>query len=167
MWCIAFDAECSTLCKHDSRGHLTHADTAQTVREMLRVPEAWGLAFLAPSAQIRGLYPQFGEGRALGAYWPVDRGVERGHSVFTDNDGDRPVSEWRRLSRLKAINCVGGDDLAEDDWRALSPEAPHPTRVETWMSQSPSRRCLCRDAYLYYFLLKPSPPDSLEHRHES
>lgn len=157
MRCIPFAADYFDYAyEHYSMCHLTHADTAQTVQEMLRVLKPGGLAFLGVISTDTWPLSMLGEEREPGEYWTLERGESICHSVFNDEDADRLVVHWNLLAKKKSTRYVGGDDLTEEDWVALHAQTPEPCSLDQWNSLYPSRQNLCRYAHLYYFLRKPS-----------
>lgn len=141
--------------EHFALCHLSHADTARTVQEMLRVLKPGGLAFLGVISTDSWPLSMFGEEQARGEFRSVEDEQDRYHSVFTDDEAARLVGSWELLSRKKVIDYVGGRDLTEANWVALHAQAPEPCSLADWMLRYPSRHSLCRYAHLYYTLRKP------------
>lgn len=136
--------------------HLTKADTAIAIGEMHRVLKPGGLAFLGVVSEDCWPLSSYGEERAPGERWMIEGGEERCHSLFADAESDQLVSAWDIALREKSSSYVGGQQVSEEEWKNLHPEAPTPFSVEDWMGRYSQRTTMFRYVHTYYHLEKPA-----------
>ena len=150
------DAAFDYVYEHYSMCHLSRADTAQAVSEMRRVLKPEGLAFLGVISTESWPPSSYGEERAPGERWMVEDGDEVRHSLFSDAQADRLVSDWHVLLKEKDVLHVGGEELSETDWAALRAEAVVPRSAEEWAAEYERRTDYVRYVHSYYALKKPA-----------
>lgn len=141
--------------EHYSMCHLTKADTAIAIEEMKRVLKPGGIAFLGVVSQDCWPLSSYGEERSPGERWMIEGGEETCHALFTDQESDQLLAAWDIAFKEKAIAYVGGEQVSEDAWKALHPEAQRECSLVNWMEQYPERTRLFRYVHTYYYLEKP------------
>jgi len=138
--------------------HLNKPDTALAIREMYRVLKPQGLVFLGFISTDCWPKSLFGEEKAPGEYWGEEGGETNVlHSMFSDEEADRLVSEWEILRKEKLVRYLreAATETSLEAWMDLIQEAEErPTQV-AWQEEYLHRAAWFRYAHLYYFLRKP------------
>ena len=146
--------------EHYSMCHLSKADTRITVQEMRRVLKKKGLCFLGFISDDSWPMSMFGEEREPGELWGREGGGEPTlHSVFTDEETDRLVTEWNVLSKEKRVTYSRdeAEKISLGEWmEGYYREAPDGCPPEAWQARYAKRANEIRYTHVYYLLERPA-----------
>ena len=140
--------------EHYSMCHLSKADTARAIAEMLRVLKAGGTAFFGVISSESWPASSFGEERTPGEHWMTEGGEETLHSIFSDAEADHLVSDWEITAKERAVIHTNAADISEQAWADLHQEAPVRCSAEAWTAQYERRANYFRYVHTYYYLRK-------------
>jgi len=139
--------------EHYSMCHLSKQDTARAIGEMKRVLRKGGLCFVGVISMDTWPRSSFGEQKEPGEFWRE----ETVHSMFTDEEGDRLVSDWEII--LKEKRAIYNREIAQetslDAWMKLHPEARGQHTREAWKAKYAQRVEVFQYVHVYYCLQKP------------
>jgi SAM-dependent methyltransferase len=145
--------------EHYSICHLSKNDSTRAIHEMYRVLKKGSLCFLGVISMDTWPKSGFGEEREPGQFLGKENGDELTlHSMFTDEEADRLVSDWEIISKEKRV-LYARDEAQKtsfDTWMELHREVRNKYRPEAWEAKYTQRVNEFQYTHIYYYLKKPA-----------
>lgn len=140
--------------------HLTKQETAQAVNEMYRVTRNEGLCFLGVISMDCWPKSIFGVEREPGEFWSEEGNDAGLHTMFTDQQADRLVSDWEVLAREKHVIYLHNqaERTSLDTWMEMYTGMEAEYTEDAWRDRYDQRMNRFNYAHIYYFLRKPGTP---------
>ena len=144
--------------EHYSMCHLGKSDTAKAIKEMHRVLKVGGLGFLGVISTDTWPKSIFGKEKDVpGEFWNNHDGdYDYFHTMFTDDEANRLVSDWEILAKEK--RCISmlseARGITMDEWMEIDDEVRAGYPGKAWEQQYEKRENMFKYVHRYYFLKK-------------
>ena len=157
MRCIPFDDESfSYVYEYYSLCHLTKADIAVAIKEMVRVLQSGGVCFLGFMSSDS--WPIQGRKTGQGEYRLVESGREVLHSTFGDDEADGFLEGLEVVTKEKRTIWHREQlaKLSEEEWLQWYDEQPMETSQAEWKRLYEERVSRGNYTHLFYVARKPA-----------
>ena len=142
--------------EHYAMCHLIKREIVQAIGEMHRVLKKGGLCFLGAISSDSFPKTTFGEEQAPGEYYGKEGEDLTPHSMFTEGEFEKLLTDWEMLSKEKHINYIQGIERKPplDEWMRSYTEAGHGYTREEWRLRYEAHGDEMQYVHLFYILRK-------------
>lgn len=134
--------------------HLGKEEAGNAIGEMGRVLKPGGLAylgFISPDS-----WPMMGKEQSPGEWALIEGGRKVLHSVYSDEELDLLLSDWRILQKEQHTTWSSGRmrSMGKNEWRHMGESIENNLSQEEWDGLYDQREDLCKYSHMYYIVQK-------------
>jgi len=141
--------------EHFSIGHLSHTDTAKTLKEIYRVLKKGGLCQIGLISTNSRPSKLMGTDQGNGKYVNKASDGDRVHYLFTDIEMDNLVSDWKIISKENSgVYLLDyAKNISMDEWLKFYDESSN-ISLEDWKKRYDDRANELEYVHTYFILEK-------------